>query len=35
LDEFEKCGIIETIRQRDKSSIVTVLCEDCYEGYPT
>jgi hypothetical protein len=35
LDELEKRRIIETIRQRDKSSIVTVLCEDCYEGYPT
>ena len=35
LNELEKCGMIKTLRQRGKSSAVTILCENCYEGYPT
>ncbi len=35
LNELEKCGMIKTIRQRGKSPTLTMLCDDCYEGYPT
>lgn len=35
LDKLEKCGMIKTVRQRGKSPTVTILCDDCYEGYPT
>lgn len=35
LDELEKCGMIKTIRQKGKSPTVTVLCDNCYEEYPT
>ena len=35
LDELEKCGMIKTIRQKGKSPTVTVLCDTCYEEYPT
>jgi hypothetical protein len=35
LDELEKCGMIKTVRQRGKSPTLTVLCDNCYEGYPT
>ena len=35
LDELKKCGMIKTVRQRGKSPTVTVLCDNCYEGYPT
>ncbi len=35
LNELEKCGMIKTIRQKGKSPTVTVLCNNCYEGYPT
>jgi hypothetical protein len=35
LDELENCGIIKTVRQRGKSPTVTVLCDNCYEEYPT
>ncbi len=35
LDELEKCGMIQTVRQRGKSPTVTVVCDNCYEEYPT
>jgi hypothetical protein len=35
LDELEKCGMIRTVRQRGKRSTVAVLCDNCYEEYPT
>ena len=35
LDELEECGMIKTIRQRGKSPTVIVLCDNCYEEYPT
>ncbi|WP_155398030.1 hypothetical protein [Methanosarcina mazei] len=35
LEELEKCGMIHTTRQRGKSPLVTILCDDCYEEYPT
>ncbi len=35
LEELEKCGMIKTVRQRGKSPTVTVLCDNCYEEYPT
>lgn len=35
LEELEKCGMIKTVRQRGKSPTVTVLCDYCYEEYPT
>jgi len=35
LDELERCEMIKTIRLLGKSPTVTVLCDNCYEGYPT
>ena len=35
LDELEECGMIKTVRHRGKSPTVTVLCDSCYEEYPT
>ena len=35
LDELENFGMIKTVRQRGKSPTVTVLCDNCYEGYTT
>lgn len=34
LNELEKYGMINTVRQRGKSPTVTVLCDDFYEEYP-
>ena len=34
LGELENCGMIKTVRQRGKSPTVTVLCDNCYGGYP-
>ena len=35
LEELEKCGMVKTVRQRGKSPTVTILCDYCYEEYPT
>ena len=34
MNEVEKCGMIEIVKQRGKSPTVTVLCDNCYEEYP-